>query len=57
MIKQRYKHRNMTVCQSCKMIMSYATKDVRNYENVGIGIVCANCGEIISIENEEELDL
>ena len=57
MIKQRYKHRNMTVCQSCKMIMSYATKDVRNYENVGIGIVCANCGELISIENEEELDL
>ena len=54
MIKQRYKHRNLTVCQNCKMIVPYATKDVRNYENSGIGIVCTNCGEIIYIENEEE---
>lgn len=52
MIKHKYK--NMAVCQSCKMIVTYTTKDVRNYENVGIGIVCTNCGEIISIENEEE---
>ena len=54
MIKQRYKHRNLTVCQNCKMIMSYTPQDIHNYENVGFGIVCANCGEIISIENEEE---
>ena len=54
MIKQRYEHKNMTVCRNCKMIVPYATKDVRNYENSGIGIVCTNCGEIIYIENEEE---
>lgn len=54
MIKKRYEHKNIEVCQNCKMIVLYITKDVRNYENVGIGIVCTNCGEIISIENEEE---
>lgn len=54
MIKKRYEHKNMTVCRNCEMIVSYATKDVRNYENSGIGIVCTNCGKIISIENEEE---
>lgn len=53
MIKQRYGHKNMTVCQSCKMIVPYTPQDVHNYENVGFGIVCANCGEIISLVNKE----
>ena len=52
MIKHKYK--NMAVCQGCKMIVPYILQDVHNYENVGFGIVCTNCGEIISIENEEE---
>ena len=52
MIKHKYK--NMAVCQGCKMIVPYILQDVHNYENVGFGIVCTNCGEIISIENKEE---
>lgn len=52
MIKHKYK--NMAVCQSCKMIAPYTPQDIHNYENVGFGIVCNNCGEIIFIENKEE---